>query len=367
MPTSSTRIIRPRLKIRFSKSFMVDDNVIRISSREKIESEAAEWIMRLSGDSVLDTDRTNFSKWLNESTIHREVFEELSMFWDASHILEGLNDYANSDVAQLSKEEVERSTRMGFLKLILSGSVAASIFAACIFIAQDFRTAEKYEYTAEYRTEIGKQQRISLPDGSTVILNTDSLLKVGYTDSNRHLELVRGEALFEVAEDLEKPFSVFTQHGSVKALGTAFAVMIEDDATNLLVTEGRVELKSTPSISMESPDKVYFSEVVAGQEAKLSHAIEHVSNVRLNTIEKSLDWQDGELSFKGESLEEVVEIISRYTDVEIEFENDEIRQQKIVAYYKIGDVERLFEALNVMAGIKARRMPNGQVFLYNSL
>ena len=75
-----------------------------------------------------------------------------------------------------------------------------------------------------YETPVGGQSRITLADGSTVILNTNSLLDISFSDKCRDVHLRRGEAYFDVVHDKARPFTVYADNYVVRDIGTAFDV-----------------------------------------------------------------------------------------------------------------------------------------------
>ncbi len=358
---------------------MTDNKIISMPDTDSIEEQASIWVMRLAEGEVTASD-PEFARWISESNKHREAFRRLSSFWEGLEFTEALNDYAESDVAKASLRQERIARRFRPLKPVVWGAVAASLLAlASVFMFQQEDTAAEH-YTQRFETAIGEQDTISLPDGSTVILNTNSVLKVTFDEDARRLTLGRGEAYFEVASDADKPFSVQTDKGSVTAVGTAFSVSLIEKKLNVVVTEGRVALNSMLDVHSDTNDQfmnarvsaasappaVNMMEMSAGQAAVIDQGIEDVSIIQPALLAKTLDWQDGELSFRGETLDEVVKELQRYTDISIEIADDKLRQQKIVAYYKVGDVERMFEALNVMANIDVEHIGENHVRLFQS-
>ncbi len=96
---------------------------------------------------------------------------------------------------------------------------------------------------AEYRTAIGERAAVKLADGSTLTLNTDSFLPACRRGMarTRQVELVRGEAYFQVAKDAAHPFVVAGGGNHVTALGTAFSVRVAERQFAVALTEGTVE------------------------------------------------------------------------------------------------------------------------------
>ena len=89
-------------------------------------------------------------------------------------------------------------------------------------------------------TGLGEQHSEVLPDHSVVELNTQSEIRVGFTAAERRVELVRGEAFFDVAKDPARPFIVVTDLATAKAVGTRFSVYRALSGTIVTVAEGRV-------------------------------------------------------------------------------------------------------------------------------
>lgn len=347
---------------------MAQDNIIPLPDTDRIEEEASVWVMRLSDGALSEDDKAAFARWLNESAQHKDAFDRLSEFWDGLDFVEGLADYAESDVARASVRQERAARRYRMLAPAVKGGIAASIIAICGIVAfQLLRAPASFE--GAYRTAVGEQQTVDLPDGSRIILNTNSGVEVAFDGATRAIRLTRGETYFDVASDKQRPFSVATAKGVVTAVGTAFSVRLRDRTLNVVVTEGRVALRAAEpqtqngAVLAPVPQSVELS---AGQSAIVDQGVEDVSTVQPAALQKAIDWQDGELSFKGETLEQVIADIGRYTNVRIEIGDDNLRQQKIVAYYKVGDVERLFEALNVMANVQVERIDENHVRLYRA-
>ncbi|MDO8066668.1 FecR domain-containing protein [Janthinobacterium sp. SUN206] len=127
----------------------------------------------------------------------------------------------------------------------------------------------RHEILADYRSGVGERRDISLPDGSTLVLNTDSAVDVAYGPDERRLTLRRGEVLVQTRPDHagSRPFIVATCHGRIRALGTRFTVRVDDDGSRVTVLEHAVEITPrAPSATVRT--------VAAGQQSRFdaSHA-----------------------------------------------------------------------------------------------
>lgn len=335
--------------------------------------EARLWVLRFDDGDLTETRKSEFDAWVSQSAAHEDAFRRLAGFWDDLSIVKRLDDYANSDVASRSICETRIAVRKNLLARVAITGIAASIVAAVTFISLGNVETDRH-FPEQYQTVIGEQETIALPDGSQIVLNTDSKIEISFDRRRRTVRLDKGEAYFDVSPDSERPFSVETREGIVTVVGTAFSVRLTDEKLEITVKEGRVAVGAVPDIALpgaESPDfpsyqPVYTAEISAGQVATIDDGVESVSVIPPRALDQALDWRDGELSFNGETLEEVLRQIERYTNQTIEISDEGLKQQRIVAYYKIGDIQRLFQALNVMANIEVERIGDRHVRLFRS-
>jgi transmembrane sensor len=221
-----------------------------------------------------------------------------------------------------------------------------------------------------YETAIGEQSTVNLADGTQIVLNTNSQIEVNYTDQYRLLRLERGEIHVQVAQDKGRPLSVIAGDKIVQAVGTAFSLEItSDQQIELVVTEGKVLVgvhqsplggmaKATPAVL--APSSVT---VAAGEELTLGAPEEEITEVSPEEIEIKLSWRQGNLIFRGESLEEAVTEIGRYTTVEFVILDDDIKKVRIAGLFKAGDVDGLLATLSENFDISYQRTDDGKILL----
>ena len=348
---------------------MTDRKIVPLTDSKKIEATAAHWIMRSDDGDLSAADQIEFDAWLAKSEHHRAAFKRLQGVWGQLDALNELNDYAAS--MNSTETAASRATVLSYFRFPqkpLEWCVAASLIV--VVIAGLFQTGvfNSAEFSASYETAVGEQQTIDLPDGSTVILNTNSQVEVDYSRFTRNIFLAKGEAYFDVAKNSSAPFVVRTGRGSITAVGTAFSVRLQEAKINVVVTEGRVALSPIVEIDNALVADVISApvlmEVTAGQSVAFAERIESLEPIEPAAIERELDWRDGVINFKGESLEQVISDISPYTSLVINIDGEELRQQPIGGYFKVGEIEALFDALKIMANIEVERTDNEHVRLY---
>lgn len=345
---------------------MTDLKIINLPDQRAIEEAAALWALRLDEGNLSAADEAAFRAWYHASDLHKMAFDRLSKVWAG---LDGLSDLTDLAAADDVKSALKSDRLVIFQQTrtrILVGAIAACFALVGILSASNAFWPANAGFEHVYQTALGEQQTVDLPDGSTVILNTDTALNVVFTSDARSVKLERGEAFFDVASDKSRPFSVDTDSGRVTAVGTAFSVRVLEEKIDVVVTHGRVAL--APAL-LEPTETVVYSaiaeprnmEITAGQAATFAQGVEALDQIAPVEIERRLDWRDGMLAFKGEPLEQVVRDISRYTDLVIEIDGDEIRQQPIGGYFKVGETDALLEALATLSDLEIEQVDDSRI------
>ncbi len=352
---------------------MTDSKIQILPDIQEVEMEARAWFVRFEEGGVRETDIASFERWRGQSAVHEEAYRRVSQFWGDLDVAEKFLNYAESGVVIQSLQEHIRSRKIDLVRRIcISGIAASFVLIACIG-AFHYGLIPSRPFTAEYATVIGEQRVIDLEDGSRINLNTNSAVIISYSQEGRAINLTKGEAYFEVASDKRRPFVVQTKKGFVTAVGTAFFVGLRAEKLDVAVAEGRVALGAVESDPLGSLGKdISFKaepgviEVSAGQAAVIDQGVEAVSVITKESMNRVLDWRDGQLNFDGETLEEVVNEVSRYADLKIEISGDDLKKQKIIAYCKISNIRRFFDALSMMDNIEVEHVNANHVRLYRA-
>jgi transmembrane sensor len=167
-------------------------------------------------------------------------------------------------------------------------------------------------------TPRGGTYQITLSDGTKVWLNAASSLTYTPALNENGIRRVKlaGEGYFEVAKDKAHPFRVTTSRQTIEVLGTHFNVnSYSDDRTN------RTSL-------LEGSVAVSFS----GQRYRLKpgqQAIVGLNAIQVNNfdVEEAIAWKNGMFMFSGQELESIMNQVSRWYDVTVEYNDDSIKKQ----------------------------------------
>jgi transmembrane sensor len=234
--------------------------------------------------------------------------------------------------------------------------------------AQDLPSAP---FSAIYATAVGEQRSVSLPDHSLIKLNTNTEVHVRYTADTRQLEMLRGEANFQVAKDHARVFTVNVHGYEFKAVGTAFDIRDRAQGVRLTVTEGRVRVHRPPPLgetpALPSPTAPAFEkpgdvEIGAGKEIVVGRTPEPERSLGPEQIRSVTAWQRGMLSFDGAPLSEVVGEFARYSTKQFVLGDPEIGKVRVSGYFRVGDIDALSAALISNFGIDVTES-NNQILL----
>ena len=368
------------------------ENIIEWPDSTTIEEEAAAWIIMLDGEEEFsETNRAELRAWLKRSPKHVETLKKLNAFWADNQLTELLEPSLASVAVKARRRQKAQFPWMGAWRSMAAVSVMLMVGLAILFGA-GLEGVTRSATNGPYATAVGEQKSIKLADGSVVELNTNSQMIVEYSEGFRNIHLVQGEVHFNVAKDPSSPFRVYARNSRVQAVGTAFTVYLADKDVEVYVTEGRVALAGLHALAPASagapksgrPDKnpvvdPYVKSKVedlgaldigrgailktsdAATELSADKLFEVVPSPQSEDIARRLAWRDGLLVFSGETLEQMLAEVGRYTMVQIELSTPELRKIEIAGQIHVGDTESMFKALESNFGLKVKRLGYNRV------
>ena len=228
-----------------------------------------------------------------------------------------------------------------------------------------------------HTTAIGEQTSLPLPDGSMVTINTQSTLKIAYSNQFRDIHLVSGEALFDVTKDPERPFRVMTEHAVVTAVGTQFNVRNVADDVVVTVVEGIVDVEATHRASMgpgqvgaapavnelagRQPEGRQPARLTVGQQARI--AAGEVAVIE-TAVDKATAWRERRLVFESLTLAEVIDEFNRYNDPPLLIDDPALRELPISGVFRANDRDSFVAFLKTMDLAQSRTLIDGTIVLH---
>jgi transmembrane sensor len=355
-------------------------NLLRFPNNRRDKEEAGQWLARVDRG-LTQAEHVELSEWLREPR-HREALFRLARDWDSMAVLEEL-----AELFPLTTDE-------GVSWRFAGGVAVVSLLAICatavlFYIRTHSRNATETRVTsllndaardasfsADYATPVGEHRTVELPDHSEIRLNTNTELHVEYSATARLLTMSRGEAIFQVAKDPNRAFTVRAAGYDFNAIGTAFDIRADaSGCLRLTVTEGRVRLRRTAPAEVKrdsaravAPPPVGDTTDVLVEANKAVSIGPHRERVDVLTRDQVADataWQHGVIVFKATPLAQVVDELSRYSTVRFVIAEPELAQLPVSGYFEIGNIDDLSAALEQNVGVKITKH-NGYLLLSTS-
>jgi transmembrane sensor len=197
----------------------------------------------------------------------------------------------------------------------------------------------------QYQTRVGEQRSVPLSDGSRVTLNTASKIEVRLRAHHRVVQLLKGEALFEVEHDAQRPFDVQAGNVVVRVVGTQFDIDRRGTHTAVTVVEGRVAMIAANPHSGSLPvlsagDRMVVDSAGTG-------SLEHDVNLAEATA-----WTHQELVFHRRPLGEIADEFNRYNAERIEIRSPSLREKEVTGTFRSNDVASFVSVLQGIPGVQ---------------
>jgi transmembrane sensor len=334
----------------------------------RIEREAADWLAKRDSGSWSEADAQAFEQWQSQATSNRIAVIRIEAAWQKADRLKALGagvpagEIPPPGSWRLSPERwrsVQRATKP--LQILRrkrdprfearpaipsdpsSPTRRLRAWAAVMVLAL---SGGLFAYLivgggSTYRSNIGQIRVVSLSDGSTVTLNTNSVVRVRYSHTERFVDLERGEAFFEDIKDPGRPFVVSTAGQRIVAVGTKFDVFRRAMATRVVVTDGQVNVENFEHGAPVGP----MTELSAGSIAQVSFGTVLVRHLALGEAQDYIAWRSGYLRFHDTQLATAVMELNRYNRRQLVIADPAIATLKIGGNVRATNVEAFVHAL----------------------
>ncbi len=286
-----------------------------------IAAEASVWVSRLHGPHRSAQMERECLEWQSRSEAHRQAFERCTATWEEVRGVSLATAYAIS--APSPAVHWTRANRLPRWAVALATLVIVTLGVV-------------FSTPGGVSTGIGEQRVLVLNDGSRVTLNTDTRVFVNFSAAHRTISLDRGEALFEVAKDVGRPFVVRAAGGEVVAIGTVFSVRHTGDALAVTLIEGQVTVRPAPAEAGQSPAQQVM--IQPGERLSLNAGRRNTAaTVDKPRLEQVTAWRRGEASFDDVPLDEAVAEMNRYSRIRIVLADDGLAARRVSGVFRTGD------------------------------
>jgi transmembrane sensor len=285
-----------------------------------------------------DRDDAAFEIWKSADPSHARAFEQV---WGTSQ------DPALAEAMRMSEQRRGAALRARSLTVLAGGLLACGLALFAVWPGAQLMTVKPIVL----QTAPGQQRVATLSDGTSVTLDGATRLEVRLGTRRRQVDLVRGEAFFDVAHDAARPFTVKAPEGSARVLGTAFDLERGDGRLELSVRRGRVRLAPSGLIHRTA-------DLTVGQRAFAKEG--RLSAVRAFDLHAD-DWRSGWLETDGVTLARLVERLNRASPTLITIADPDLGRQRVAGRFRLDEPRTLVRNLALMHGFTVRETTSGVV------
>jgi transmembrane sensor len=289
-------------------------------------AEAAAWVAILHGPERTSATERGFAQWLKRSDAHARAFEEATAIWEEAKNLPRPARLRATSRSSSTGAAANRFVRFG---LPVAAAVAAVTFATVLYIR-----------SSGVSTGVGEQRLLALDDGSNVVLNTDTRVVVHYDRNSRTIELKAGEALFEVAKQPSRPFTVIAGDRRIRALGTSFSVRRDENRVAVTLVEGKVAV--APLNALGQPEKPSVgdngsSDVIMEPGERVVFEPQKIAKTDRPQLDKVLAWQWREVALDDVMLADAIAEMNRYSRKPVVVDIPDAGSIRVTGLFRAGD------------------------------
>ena len=332
-------------------------------------AEASAWFVEFRTGDATPALRGQFEKWLRRSPEHIQAYLEIAAGWselptadpqgriDLQALAALARSSSDDNLVRLPQStRTRRPTPHRSRRLALAASLAA---IALLAAAGSWLLAQ----SSTYSTGIGEQRTLVLADGSTVILNALTTIRVRMSEHDREIDLLRGQAFFHDVHDPNRPFVVHGGDTLVRAVGTQFDVDKKPNGMVVTVLEGRVAVAQSPA---ESPYRgrttSYLADarrsfgdltpvlVSAGQQVIV--LADNVRAPKRVDVAAATAWLHSQLVFDDTPLEKVADQFNLYGTRRLVIVDPRLRKVGISGVYSAADPDSLIGFLRAQPNLR---------------
>ena len=227
------------------------------------------------------------------------------------------------------------------------------------------------EEVGVYETGTGQRSTSTLQDGSVVDLNARTRIKVTFTDKARTVELIYGQALFQIAHNARRPFVVRAGDREITAIGTQFDVRLDAQSIRVTLIEGKVEVSQefSGASAPRSPEPHQSASPGGDGPLYLLPGQQYVGRLADDGVVHAVDvpkvtgWHEGHVFLDDLSLADAVAEMNRHSPVQISVDDPKLARLRVNGMFRAGEQEAFVSALEQYFPIDAHRHGDTEIIL----
>ncbi|MBY6239891.1 FecR domain-containing protein [Methylosinus sp. Sm6] len=309
---------------------MIDDSDRSLA--DEARAAAIEWWV-VSRAGFSREERAKFEAWLAADPVHAEAYADIERTY--------------AQVRRVRRKHV-RVAAPRRRRLVAAVALAAAASLALWLALRPISILLR----ADFATGTGETRMVTLDDGSKVTLDASSAIALRFDAGERRVELLEGEAWFEVAADPARPFVVEAMGGTITALGTAFDVDIVDGGARVSVGQHSVAVASNGET------------VVVGERQQTSYETQAPPAPPSPAARSLAAWRRGSLIFEDRPLGEALAALGRYRRGRVHCATREICARPVTAVLPADDPRQALREIELFLGLRSVRFTELMVVLY---
>jgi transmembrane sensor len=299
---------------------------------EAVRAEAAVWLARLHSEQRTASTERAFRAWFTADPMHAAAFERITNTWEAARgVSQAVDSWQAETASRAQATRIRRKTVAAALALIVLVVTGSWIL----------QSALRFSKAQVVETSLGERRSLVLPDGTRLVLNTDSRVTLRFDEAARRLTLNKGQAHFNVATAPARPFIVEAGGRQIVATGTVFDVRWTNAKLSVVLFEGHVSV-SPVSGARENPDAGIVI-LEPGQRAQFENTGTIVRSVK--RLDREDAWIGGRAVFDNTRLGDAVAEMNRYTRKRIEISDSSVAEWRISGTFSTDDVDAFARSL----------------------
>jgi transmembrane sensor len=334
---------------------------MEITPDDRTLQEAARWYARVCAPDFSVGDRAAFDSWYADPS-HAVAYEHARTTAIATERLIAtdprlqamLDEALREGVAEATTEVVQANVARG-RKWKLPAAMAASlalVVGSLLIVPHAYSpdTAQTYQATESTRS-------VHLEDGSVAHLDVGTRIRVRMTQQRRLITLESGRAMFDVAHDRQRPFSVAAATSRTTALGTSFQVQLRSDRVVVTLAQGSVAVEN------EGSTGVWQEKLSPGQQLNIDVAS---ANRAKHSVDPSVatSWTRGRLLFRGARLEDAIDEVNRYSAKKVRLGDRALADLTVGGNFIAGDSEPVVAALAAVLPLRVVESGDKEIILF---
>lgn len=312
-----------------------------LPSISSASEQALEWFTRLEETPVKASVQLEFLNWCAENPENKQAYEQIAQLWGSEVFVQAL---------QIEEQRISHKKSAKTRRFRPGLAIAATLLLGVWGI---FQGNMLQRLTADLYTTVGQQQTLILADGSSVMLDTDSAIKVSYDEHGRNVDLLSGRAFFNIQPDITRPFIVKTEEESIRVVGTRFIVNTESN-TPLIVQHGIVAYRANNADNTDI--------VIAGEQ--LEKTQNQFKVIETDQSSAVFSWTEGRFKFHNLPLGEIIAEIDRYQPGIIILGNQKLSDIGVTGDYKLNNPRAIIASLAQATGAKVVNVSEYLTVLY---